>query len=270
MALTGNAVKDTYLDLVQLEQSGAGLPSHAGKAAAVYDGGGNQIISQLAIEDWLQPHPDATSFAETFEFSTYGDANQAALEADGWTFENATGEVVDGIFWLTASSATNPTRAYLTVSFAGDFDVVADVIPTRDYGLSYSPNYVGGLAVGDSVGDVCIGVHCGTVNGYGAGQVLTGMDWASPSGGANTAANIYNVCTLARIFRISGANRLNAGSHAVSWYTEDEYDCRQEGWQPNTNVTDSRTWNRLAIVHRLNNDSVSGAKIGVRSIRRFQ
>ncbi len=47
-ALTGNTVQSTYLDLVQLGKSGAGLPSHAGKEAALYDGSGAQILGRTA------------------------------------------------------------------------------------------------------------------------------------------------------------------------------------------------------------------------------
>ena len=71
MALTGNTVQSTYLDLVQLEKSGAGLPSHAGKEAAVYDGSGAQILGRTAVRHWLDPDPDA--IAGTWEFSTTGD-----------------------------------------------------------------------------------------------------------------------------------------------------------------------------------------------------
>ena len=128
MALTGNKVKDTYLDLVQLEQSGAGLPSHAGKEAALYDGSGAQIVGRSAVRNWLDPHPDASSFAETFEFSTTGDMNQTALETAGWTFSNCTAAVSGGTLWITASASTI-SQAYLTVNFAGDFDVVATLVP---------------------------------------------------------------------------------------------------------------------------------------------
>ena len=121
MALTGNAVKDTYLDLVQLEQSGAGLPSHAGKEAALYDGSGAQIVGRTAVRHWLDPDPDAIS--GSWEFSTYGDANQATLEAAGWTFSGCSGVVSNGVLILTATG-TGRAVAETTVSLSGDFDYV--------------------------------------------------------------------------------------------------------------------------------------------------
>ena len=83
MALTGNKVKDTYLDLVQLEQSGAGLPSHAGENARLYDGDGNLIVARTNAHDRNDHYPQVIADG-TFEWLT--DMNQAELVTAGWVF----------------------------------------------------------------------------------------------------------------------------------------------------------------------------------------
>ena len=125
MTLENTDISARYKDVVQLEKSGLGLPSHAGKEAAVYDGSGAQILGRTAVRHWLDPHPDAASFAETWEFSATGDMTQAALETAGWAFDVGTsGSVSGGVLKITNNGA-GLEGVRLTCSFDGDFDVIA-------------------------------------------------------------------------------------------------------------------------------------------------
>jgi hypothetical protein len=83
MALTGNTVSSTYLDLIQVEQSGSGLPSHGGAPAALYDGGGNLVKGQLRYLDPYDHDPETIADG-TFEWQE--DMTQADLVTAGWTF----------------------------------------------------------------------------------------------------------------------------------------------------------------------------------------
>jgi len=273
MALTGNTVQSTYLDLVQLEKSGAGLPSHAGKQAALYDGGGNQILGRTAQPSWLDPHPDAASFDETFEFSTYGDANQAALESDGWTFENCTGEVAGGVFWLTATSTSIP-RAYRTVSLTGNFDFTVSSVYDYDYGGLKPASYVrGGLIIGDSVSDVAYAVVLGSNGAVGRFEYFIGSKWSDYSGGTSGVGAYHDLANTGRLYRTSGTVYVTSGP---DW----PYSVLQaneggsppvRGWASDFNGADATTFNRLGVFCRSNSTATvsSGCRFGFRFVRRF-
>jgi hypothetical protein len=211
-ALTGNAIKDTYLDVVQLGKSGAGLPSHAGKEAALYDGSGAQILGRTAVRHWLNPDPDAIS--GTWEFSTLGDKTQAQLEALGWTFSRCTAVVANGQMVLTSSENSNNIRAELVVSLNGDFDYIAS---TQSYpGPSAAYDYISCFKIGIPGG---VGHLVSTVAAApfprGSQTVSTTYDAASADGTNNTVLMLNG--GVMRIARYSGTVFCGAGSLNCTW-----------------------------------------------------
>jgi len=264
-ALTGQTVQSSYLDLVQLGKSGAGLPSHAGKEAAVYDGSGAQILGRTAVRHWLDPHPDAAAFAETWEFSTTGDMTQGQLEAAGWTFTSCTGYVSNGIMWIDRAASAY-WRASLDVNFAGDFDVV--VAPVFDMSYTTTPGidyYVGGVGVGDTVNDVAHAVFCDMVSGYGRRNSFINGTWSN-LGGTNATVNTYGPALYARIARISGTVYLAASSGQMV-AGNDNTTMDRFGWSGLHTVSDADTYQKLYLTK--NNATGTGLS-GFKFIRRFQ
>jgi hypothetical protein len=265
MALTGNTVQSTYLDLVQLEQSGAGLPSHAGKEAALYDGSGAQIIGRSAQRHWLDPHPDA--IAGSWEFSTYGDANQAALETAGWTFTNCSGLVANGLLQLTATSAA-VAYASLVVSLAGDFDFVA--APVYPYGYAANPitaYWLGGVCVGDSSGDTFQGSFVAHVTyGY-LEKVHTGT--LSTLTGTAVELAVYGPIRQVRVLRISGNVRITGSIMTHPGIRIDDSSPIDVGWAADTIVADATTFNRIILPVTIGT-SPNGSKMNYHFLRRFQ
>lgn len=250
MALTGNTVASTYLDLVQLEKSGAGLPSHAGKEAALYDGSGAQILGRTSFQHWLDPHPDAAAFAETYEFSTYGDANQAALEADGWTFQHCSGEVSNGVMKLVGTTAGNQIRkAYISTTLAGDFDIVTAIWLPYDYGataVGVSTNqqclYVGDSGVGDTAQGIQI-VRGNTV----APMARHTAAWTTLAG-TPAGSSFGQGTTLLRISRVSGTVYFYCGSpYGDSALVADDTSDGLNGWDRMTTKVDATSFNKIAI-----------------------
>lgn len=278
-ALTGNAVKDTYLDLVQLGKSGAGLPAHAGKEAALYDGSGAQILGRTAVRHWLDPHPDAASFDETWEFSTKGTMTQGQLETAGWTFENCTAAVTGGVLILTADG-NGFVRASLSVSFSGDFDVWVTPAMPLSYQSTANPHntasgYVSGLGVADyrpGTADLAHYVSLLRPNG----TILTDSffsngAWTTLGGSADTD-NIYSASVVMRSWRDDGtlyccSAQLGDPPMMVLW--ENPIVPYQEGWTRKTGISDSSTYNKLFFILE-NGTTGAGARTAIASIRRFQ
>jgi hypothetical protein len=273
MALTGNTVASTYLDLVQLEQSGAGLPSHAGKEAALYDGSGAAILGRTAVRHWLDPDPDAV--AGTWEFSTYGDAAQAALETAGFTFSGCTAEVANGLLIITKTAAYNTVAsATLSVSLSGDFDYVIGFVAPKVAQIirsGYKTNY--GAFVADSGGgaNTAHGVTVGysTSNGTAGYQYrsLANSTYADFNGGSAATGALSNPSTV-RLSRVSGnmyigtMNQENGGLYddagAISFYGMSHY----------RTYANAVTFDELVIVDDAGG-KVYPQKFGVAFIRKY-
>jgi len=268
VALTGNTVQSTYLDLVQLEKSGAGLPSHAGKEAAVYDGSGAQIIGRTAVRHWLDPHPDAAAFAETWEFSTTGDMTQAALETAGWTFSNCSGAVSNGVLWLTATAAAR-AKAYFTVSLSGDFDFTSCMIPDPGYASNYPPNNkYGGFGVGDETADVIHYACHSSISGSPQVCKYVNGDWQDHNGTLTFATSDASMPMLLRVSRVSGTVYITGGS-VYSTIVEDDTALVFSSLVAPASVVDSTTFTRVVLPMTYTANAV-GDKIGYFFIRRFQ
>jgi len=248
MALTGNTVQSTYLDLCQLEKGGAGLPSHAGKEAALYDGSGAQILGRTAVRNWLDPDPDA--IAGTWEFSTYGDATQGELETAGWTFTNFTAKVVNGLMVLTKTAAYDTlAKAELTVSLSGDFDyVVGWQAPTVSQTIRSGNLTQYGLFVADSSGSAhgaCVGLD---EAGRYEWRLMKAATYANLNGGTASNGDIFTSCPVMRVFKKSGTVTLLVGDSMASLY-DNSGDLSTWGWGcvPSTQA-DASTFNKLILV----------------------
>ena len=278
MALTGNTVQSTYLDLVQLEKSGAGLPSHAGKEAALYDGSGAQIVGRTAQRHWLDPHPDAASFDETWEFSTTGDMTQGQLESAGWTFKDCSGSVSNGIFWLsgvTGGAAANWAHASLSVSLSGDFDLLISPLLPIGYADNQGPIenvQYGGVGVAIVSGNDAHHVYGRFVNGYGFNYRYTAGAW-DVGGGSETNGISYAPPSMIRISRVSGTVYLYGavGEGASPVMVPDDTAPQNNGWTTAATVSDSQTFDKIFLAPgRRVSSAVSGQTCGFRFLRRFQ
>jgi len=276
MALTGNTVQSTYLDLVQLEKSGAGLPSHAGKEAALYDGSGAQIVGRTAQRHWLDPHPDAAAFAETWEFSTTGDMTQGQLETAGWTFTNCTGVVSNGIMWITkANAASLVFYASLDVSYAGDFDIVMTPCAYMGYDAGTFNRAVGGFGVADYRAGTADKAHYGLIkNNAAAAQIVVYTDGAyTTMAGATESDNLYGAGLHAvRIWRYSSAVEINGASFNITnapALIADDSNPNFNGWVTSSPASDASTYNKLFVTATAAVTTDVGT-FGVANIRRFQ
>ena len=248
MALTGNTVQSTYLDLVQLEKSGAGLPSHAGKEAAVYDGSGAQIIGRTAVRHWLDPHPDAASFADTWEFSTTGDMTQGQLETAGWTFSNCTGGISGGTLNLVGTGAAIP-QAYrtLTTAMSGDFDISCLFVidPEDDPGNSAGVWFIGVAdTVNDKIAFTSLNLAAGrnqARGGYYTYSTMTGTDLA--------AGYVYSQMIILRVVRVSGTIFFGGSNPIVSsnFFNGARSISSSGGWFSSGSQADGNTYQRLVI-----------------------
>lgn len=270
MALTGNTVQSTYLDLVQLEKSGAGLPSHAGKQAALYDGGGNQILGRTAQPSWLDPHPDAASFAETFEFSTMGDKTQGELEALGWTFNDCTGKVENGFMELTATSIQVTARAYLTVNLTGDFVFTSSCVPGHH--IFNSKNADGGLAifgtfgVGDTVNNVAHYCSLRGSNDKKRNWNFTSGTWTG--GGGSDVQQALNANQVEWLLRRSSGTVFLTGGAGGEVVVGNWTNPANLGWSGHTSASDANTFDRLFLGFS-NTGPTIGDKAYFRFLRRF-
>ena len=267
MALTANTVQSTYLDLVQLEKSGAGLPSHAGKEAALYDGSGAQILGRTAVRHWLDPDPDATA-ASSWEFSTYGDATQGELETAGWAFSGCTAVASNGMLILTKTAAYDTiATATLTVSLSGDFDYVACFSP---------PDYTGPIPAGNTLyGSLWVADSSGKAHGMGVtyvGNPAWGLRGYRDSTYASLAGgSLYSLAVgaakldLIRVARYSGTVLLYGGAHG--WGTGCGTSIASS-WRGTTQA-DASTFNKLFFLDDAQGKVNQGFKTGIRFLRRF-
>lgn len=278
MALKGADISATYQDWVHVNKSGAGLPDHAGAEAALYldDGAGgvDQILGRTAVRHWLDPHPDAASFAETWEFSTKGTMTQGQLEAAGWTFTNCSGSVTNGILWLTtAASPAGFANASLAVSLSGDFNFIAASCFTDGFSNSQtiaSGTITGGVGVGDSSGNVAHHVYSSVVTGK--GRIKKYINGAYSTGaGTLTDADTQDAQTWCHIHRISGTIYLSGGPvwpHTQIQPTQTGQDTYQ-GWATQTTVSDSRTFDKI-FLSPTSGTPWGNARHGFFLLRRFQ
>jgi len=276
VALTGNTVQSTYLDLVQLEKSGAGLPSHAGKEAALYDGSGAQIVGRSAVRHWLDPHPDAAAFAETWEFSTKGTMTQGQLETAGWTFYNCTATVANGLLVLTSTGGV--TKASIDVSFSGDFDIVITPYSSLDYlsGVTTTNYYFcGGGGVADYRAGTADVAHYGLAYTNAGGlnvfdRLVTGA--FTTLGGTSEADNAYGGNNVVRVYRKSAANEIACAAVGLATnfrLIADDSAPNASGFVQNAAVNDSSTYNKLFLTWYTGSLN-AGEKSCFASIRRFQ
>jgi len=267
MALTGNTVQSTYLDLVQLEQSGAGLPSHAGKEAALYDGSGAQIVGRTAVRHWLDPHPDAAALADTWEFSATGDMTQGELETAGWTFSNCTAEVARGVLLITATS-TAVVKAYYTVNLTGDFDIEIGCSQPFGYNKTVSGYTLGGGGVADTVNNVAHYALCR--NSVGNPEIATYKSGAFTTlAGTQTIDGPDTYANVSRVMRSSGTVYLSGGPNwpLTSLYYGSNYSLG--GFDGGSSVADADTY-QAVFVTGSNGNCDSGRTFGIFYIRRFQ
>ena len=215
MALKGSDISATYQDWVHVNKAGAGLADHAGAEAALYldDGAGgvDQICGRTAVRHWLDPDPDA--IAGTWEFSTYGNATQAALETAGWTFTNCTASATRGVLEIV-SAGSNNVRAGIVVNLAGDFDYV-----TRFLSKTTTP-----AAQYDYISLLKIGINGGT--SFAAGQHFSGTGVLGcqknsvPLSDVPSSTGINQMIMydgLVRVCRFSGTLYTVVGRDSFSW-----------------------------------------------------
>jgi hypothetical protein len=270
MALTGNTVASTYLDLVQLEQSGAGLPSHAGKEAALYDGSGAQIVGRTAIRHWLDPDPDA--IATSYEFSTMGDTAQAALETAGWTFTNCTAEVVGGLLVLTKNVGTgNVVKAETTVSLSGNFDYTMGTVSLFNTDPGNNSRQGAWLWVGDQPTGYAAGIASAIAGGgsqvYGDGY--KGSTYNSLTGGTAWNGTTSFAPGLCRISRFAGTVYIGAGHPGYSFRGPAAAAWNDRDYWRYTSDADASTYDRLIVTLRPDGNCISGFKFGIAFIRRY-
>jgi hypothetical protein len=267
MSLTGNAVKDTYLDLVQLEQSGAGLPSHAGKHAKLYDGDGNQIISSTGRRGWLNNDPLATGTPTEECFTA---KNQTTLLAEGWVKDaDFAIEIADGWFQVTCTANETDWKAvYFPVSLTGDFEFWLSPV----WGTGYSSSYAGlgaiGLAVCDSVNDVVHYVGKNLTNNSGVDR-YTGSTIANPLGGTGTQEGntLYGTDQVFRVYRSSGTVGLMCCIHGNTIGLPSGALSARSMWSAETTVADARTFDRVYVYFRA--AYAADYKAGFRFLRRY-
>ena len=263
-ALTGNTVQSTYLDLVQLGKSGAGLPAHAGKEAALHDGAGNQILGRTAVRHWLDPDPGA--IAGSWEFSTTGNMTQGELETAGWTFVGCTASVTGG--QLICIATATAARASTVVSLAGDFIYILGNLHLGWVQTPSTSSYVMPctLRIGDTVSDASHAIAFSYYYGHPYVRAFRTTTYNDiPLAGAGTqghsvqgflGCDCYNL-----IGRLSGSVKF---SYSPTWsgsYVSTE-------WASTTTV-DATTFNRLAIEPNLTAGCSIGDVFGCRYIRRY-
>ena len=272
MALKGADISATYQDWVHVNKAGAGLADHAGAEAALYldDGAGgvDQICGRTAVRHWLDPHPDAASFAETWEFSTTGDMTQGQLETAGWTFSNCSGLVSNGMLWLTAT-ANARAKAYLTVSLSGDFDFTASSIFGQSYGQLY-PGVTrgGGVGVGDPTVDV---IHFSEIAHQDGNPVVikrVNGDWDDHNGTETFTSCQGATPMVLRVSRVGGTVYVTGGT-ITSPMVEDDTSFRNAGWVPAATAVDATTFTRLALPMTYTASAI-GDVVGFYFLRRFQ
>ena len=266
MALKGSDISATYQDWVHVNKAGAGLADHAGAEAALYldDGAGgvDQICGRTAVRHWLDPDPD--TIAGTWEFSTYGDANQAALESAGWTFTNCTGAVDRGLLVLT-STGSEDIRADITVSLTGDYDFVFKLMTPSITTVAAQYDYIAGFMVGipEGVGHNIVMVQNG--GEFIPGATVNDAYDTAPNSGTTTNV-IINSNGLMRLARYSGT------AYAVACFSSDYAAhvgnaCYTNGYWVGQSGAESDTLTKLCF---FGDAATSGHKYAVPFIRRYK
>lgn len=204
MALTGNKVKDTYLDLVQLEQTGAGLPSHAGAPASLYDGAGNRICNDSAQQNHMTGTvKDSWFTSETCLFtedSVTADIAKFSFNSNWVMYSPYAGSGVCLMNDHGSTSAGRGSGATMTVNLTGDFCIDACMSMNmlgwgQSPGLSQWPKahyYSMGLSVersGTGHGMILNGIN----NGFYTAKTFTGYTPGNPStgGSSGSSQNVY-------------------------------------------------------------------------------
>ena len=276
MAIKGSDISATYQDWVHVNKAGAGLTDHAGAEAALYldDGAGgvDQILGRTAVRHWLDPHPDAAAFAETWEFSTKGTMTQGQLETAGWTFTNCTGVVSNGMLWITASSAAI-SHASIVVSLAGDFDLLVGVAPPYSFGdFTTTSGIIGGFGIADTANDVSHQVCMKNLTAN-SSRIVRYNDTFSTLSGGTSAEGAFNSAHgfVARINRISGTIDLSGGGGwPHTWLKNASGEFGQEGYYYSSTVADADTITRIFLCQTTGGGTTSGSKTGFYFLRRFK
>jgi len=227
---------------------------------------------RLAQRNWLDPHPDA--IATTWEFSTYADMNQAALESAGWTFAGCSGALSEGILWLSNTSGATWATASLAVSLTGDFDYFAAPLWPAGYGTnigSLESTQVGGMGVGDVSNDVAHYSLSTFVNGYGRATTYKDGVWTT-GGGTGASATIYGSPSIVRVSRVSGTVYLCGAQHAAAGATllEDDTTPQGDGWSVPASVSDADTYTKVFLCAGYRAIAKTGIVCGFYFLRRFQ
>lgn len=273
MSLTGQTVKDSYLDLVQLEQSGAGLPSSVGENARLYDGDGNPIVFRTA-----RPHVyDVDSIASTYSggsgtFEWETDKTKSQLESDGWVFVDTgvtDAQVVDGVLYIdtaTSSIGNGYPLAMFPLALSGDFYFQFFAPAHNDY---FKPRRAAdpirflewGVALVNNVydnGDATTGFWYGARLQYNttlatARATEAGVydPWTKP-GFTNT--NVIGAVPTIGFSRVSGdlacGVGIAGGTPHTGRGTESVYEIEgQSGWTALTNYSESRAFTHLALIN---------------------
>ena len=269
--------------VVQLS-GGLAYPGSLAGEAALYDQNGQQILGRTAIRHWLDPHPDAASFDETWEFSTTGDMTQGQLEAAGWAFENCTAEVSGGVLWLTATTNLAPPRAYLVVNLTGDYDICVTGVNNYRYNPgpyeSAGADCNCGIGIGryeSGVTDLMHYIKFGMVNGGTlSDNFYANGAWTSPYGGVSDADQLYTRGDIiARAVRYSGILAIVSGGVANVMCPQFVLNANSQtylhgmGWTRKTWIADTTTFNRLALIPSEDISVGVGTIWGVASVRRF-
>ena len=247
-----------------------------------YDAGGGLDTSaaeaewpRLAVRNWLDPHPDAASFDETWEFSTTGDMTQGELETAGWTFVNCSAEVSSGVMWLTATS-TSPMSARFGCSLTGDFDIVGHCIADPSYGATADGFadycFVGGPAVFDTTNDILHGL---AVYGRSSDETLQitrylGTTYSTMSGGSAILCNAGDYFSyVLRLQRVSGSvYACVSGSIQTVRFVSDDVSQANNGFD-SASTADADTMTGVGFMLS-EQDQTIGTKIGCLFLRRFQ
>jgi hypothetical protein len=138
---------------------------------------------------------------------------QAALEAAGWVFDaNTSGSVSGGLLKISSTTGAATKGARLTVSYAGDFDIVAaPIYVTENTSAESSIVAAPFLGIGEATGTghyiYCtpVGFYLNTIRVHSA----TTATWAG--GTSATTATYSGVPFMYRICRTSGTVYITAG-----------------------------------------------------------
>lgn len=279
MAGLGNQfVDESYKDVVQLEQSGAGLPSAVGENARLYDGDGNPIIFRTARPHTLDVCPVAAAkgLDGTFEWET--DMTKAQLETAGWTFNSNIqfAFTKNGLLYLySTQNAATPGTVYAEYTFGTA--LTGEFYLDMQWGghATYVPGYPDGgdisngparyqhksfMLVTTEDHAVGPGKNATTVSFRSDADWITyrpttdvGYDGVNgtpipPSGW--TASNIEQDMPKICIARYNGSVYLGVGGSTASLTCRGDgeyYPNAQSGWEASGNTADTRTYDKMVL-----------------------